>query len=209
MSCGRKWLVSPLLALAVLASPPAAAETLLYVYQLPDGTHMVSNHRLTNKHYTLVRVGENFNGMGILAAGRHPQLFRARNSAYDHLIRRIAREHGMDSSLVKAVMHVESAFNPWARSPKGAYGLMQLLPETARRYGVSRRDLYDPYHNIRAGIRHLKFLTTRFRDIRHALAAYNAGEEAVHAYGGIPPYAETVNYVTQVMQQQRYYATRS
>ncbi len=198
-----------MLALAVLASSPAAAGMLLYVYQLPDGTRMVSNYQLTNKHYKLIRVGENFNGMGMLTASRHPQLFRANTSAYDDLIRRVAREHGMEFSLVKAIVHVESAFNPWARSPKGAHGLMQLLPETARRYGVSQHDLYDPYHNIQAGVRYLKFLTTQFRDIRHVIAAYNAGEKAVLAHGGIPPYAETTTYVVKVQQYQRRYAARS
>jgi len=200
----RKWLTCLLLALAALVSMPATAGMLLYVYRLPDGTHLVSNYRLNNPQYKLVRVGENFNGMGPLAAARKTSL--PRTTAYDDLIRRVAHEHGMDFSLVKAIVHVESAFNPRARSHKNAHGLMQLLPETAQRYGVSQTDLYDPYHNIQAGVRYLKFLTTQFSDMRHVIAAYNAGEKAVAAYGGIPPYAETKNYVVKVEQHQRRYA---
>jgi soluble lytic murein transglycosylase-like protein len=209
MHFSRKWRAPALLALAILAAPlAAAADMLLYVYQLPDGTRLVTNHALKNKHYKLIRVGENFNGMGLISVGRDPQFFRAHSSAYDSLIRRAARMHGVDSSLVKAIMHVESAFNPYARSHEGAYGLMQLMPETARRYGVARSELYDPGRNIEAGVRYLKFLTSRFRDIRHVIAAYNAGENAVAAHGGIPPYAETVDYVAKVLKQHRRYASR-
>jgi len=205
MRFGRKWL----LLLLTLAFSPASAGLLLYVYQLPDGTRLVSNYRLADKRYKLVHVGEKFSGMGLPGANRRAESFHARTAAYDELIRRVAREHGVDFSLVKAIVHVESAFNPRARSHKGAHGLMQLLPETAQRYGVSRRDLYDPYHNIQAGVRYLKFLSTQLRDIRHVLAAYNAGGKAVLAHGGIPPYAETTHYVTKVLAQQRRYARTS
>ncbi|MEK7816475.1 MAG: lytic transglycosylase domain-containing protein [Pseudomonadota bacterium] len=199
------------LALAVLTLLPVLVEAgmLLYVYELPDGSRMVSNYKLNYKHYKLIRVGENFNGMGVLAASRNPQFFRTDTSAYDDLIRRAAREHKVDFALVKAIMHVESAFNPYARSHKNAHGLMQLIPQTAQRYGVDTRDIYDPYHNIQAGVRYLKFLSTQFSDIRHVIAAYNAGENAVSAHRGIPPYDETVNYVAKVMQQKQRYARAS
>lgn len=155
---------------------------------------------------TVLQIGPGgFNGRGALAAG---QSFRTNSSAYDDLIRRAAREHQVDFALVKAIMHVESAFNPYARSHKGAHGLMQVLPSTARRYGVDARDIYDPYHNVQAGVRYLKFLTTQFRDIRHVIAAYNAGENAVLTHRGIPPYDETVNYVVKVMQQKRRYSAQ-
>lgn len=195
--------------LPLLFSTMAEAGALLYVYQLPNGTRMVTNYQLNNKNYKLVRVGHNFNGMGLISAGSNPQFFRPSTSAYDSLIRRAAQEHGLDFALVKAIMHVESAFNPYARSHKGAYGLMQVLPETAQRYGVERSEIYEPRKNIEAGVRYLKFLTTRFRDVRHVIAAYNAGENAVSTYGGIPPYAETASYVTKVLKQQRYYAAHS
>ncbi len=203
----RKYL--GLACLSLLFSVTAEAGMQLYIYQLPNGTRMVTNYQLNNKHYKLIRVGENFNGMGLISAGSNPQFFRPSTSAYDGLIRHAAQEHGLDFALVKAIMHVESAFNPYARSHKGAYGLMQVLPETAQRYGVERNELYEPRRNIEAGVRYLKFLSTQFRDIRHVIAAYNAGENAVSAYGGIPPYAETTSYVTKVLQQQRRYAAHS
>ncbi|TAM46620.1 MAG: lytic transglycosylase domain-containing protein [Gammaproteobacteria bacterium] len=206
MRLTRKWTV---LACLLLYSVAAEAGMLLYVYQLPDGSRMVTNYQLNNGYYKLIRVGENFNGMGLISAGSNPQFFRPSTTAYDDLIRRAVLEHGLDFALVKAIMHVESAFNPYARSHKGAYGLMQLLPETAQRYGVERSELYDPHRNIEAGVRYLKFLTGQFRDIHHVIAAYNAGENAVSAYGGIPPYAETKSYVTKVLKQQRRYAARS
>ncbi len=207
MRLTRKWITLACLPLMFIAVAEAGMQ--LYIYQLPNGTRMVTNYPLNNKNYKLVRVGENFNGMGLISAGSNPQFFRPSTSAYDDLIRRVAREHGLDFALVKAIMHVESAFNPYARSHKGAYGLMQVLPETARRYGVERSELYEPRKNIEAGVRYLKFLTTRFRDVRHVIAAYNAGENAVSTYRGIPPYAETASYVTKVLKQQRRYARTS
>ena len=98
--------------------------------------------------------------------------------------------------LVKAVIQVESAFQERARSRKGAMGLMQLMPETARQYAVS--DPYEPRSNIEAGIKHLKSLLERFEPSL-ALAAYNAGEGTVRRYGGVPPYSETRNYVSRVL----------
>lgn len=201
-----KWL-----ALILLTLLPVLVEAgmLLYVYELPDGSRMVSNHQLNNRHYKLIRMGENFHGVDMLVASRNPQFLRTNDSAYDDLIRRVAREHQVDFALVKAIMHVESAFNPYAKSHKGAHGLMQVLPSTAQRYGVGGRDIYDPYHNIQAGVRYLKFLSSQFHDVRYVIAAYNAGEHAVHAHGGIPPYQETTSYVTKVLDQQRRYARRS
>jgi len=115
---------------------------------------------------------------------------------YAKLIDHLAGEQGVDPKLVKAVIQVESAFQERARSRKGAMGLMQLMPETARQYGVA--DPYDARSNIEAGIKHLKSLMTRL-PLRLALAAYNAGERAVQRYGGMPPYAETRDYVTRIL----------
>lgn len=116
---------------------------------------------------------------------------------YDDMIVKASRLFGVDSSLVRAVIAVESAFNRYARSHKGARGLMQLMPVTARQYGVV--NAYDPWQNIRGGTAHLKDLIDEFGDLRHALAAYNAGSTPVRRYRGIPPYAETRNYVRKVM----------
>jgi soluble lytic murein transglycosylase-like protein len=116
---------------------------------------------------------------------------------YDPFIRNVASQEGLDPSLIKAVALVESGFNPRAVSPKGARGLMQLMPATARLYGV--RDPHDPYENLRAGTRHLRDLLIEFHgDLPLALAAYNAGSGAVRRSGGIPNYKETRDYVRKV-----------
>jgi soluble lytic murein transglycosylase-like protein len=115
---------------------------------------------------------------------------------YQALIDQTAARHGVDANLVRAVIQVESAYRAEARSRKGAMGLMQLMPETARRFAV--RNPYDPGANIEGGIKYLKFLLDRFEKPL-ALAAYNAGEAAVEKFRGIPPYAETRNYVQAVL----------
>jgi soluble lytic murein transglycosylase-like protein len=115
-------------------------------------------------------------------------------SYYDEAIVRCARASSIDPKLVKSVVLIESAFDPRAVSRKGARGLMQLMPETAERYGV--HDLFNPDENISAGTRHLAYLLGLYNgDTTRALAAYNAGEAAVARYKGIPPYAETRLYV--------------
>jgi soluble lytic murein transglycosylase-like protein len=115
---------------------------------------------------------------------------------YGKLIDTLSQAHGVDPDLVKAVIKVESAYQPRARSRKGAMGLMQLMPATARQYSV--RNPYDPKANLEAGIRHLASLLGRF-DVAVALAAYNAGEGAVRRFGGVPPYPETRNYVRRIL----------
>lgn len=114
---------------------------------------------------------------------------------YDPLIRRLSAEHGVDPGLVRAVIQIESAYQPRARSKKGAVGLMQVMPATGRQYGI--RNLWDPASNIRAGVTHLKALLDRY-PLALALAAYNAGEGAVDRFAGIPPFPETVSYVARV-----------
>ena len=123
---------------------------------------------------------------------------RNRRSPYDAIIDRHAVAYGVDPVLVRAVIQVESAFDPQCISQKGARGLMQLMPDTARRYGV--RSIFDPEENIRGGVRYLCDLLNMFHnDLPRALAAYNAGENAVLKYAGIPPYAETSMYVTRAL----------
>ena len=112
------------------------------------------------------------------------------------VVDRKAKEHGVDPLLVHSVISVESAYNPYAVSPKGAEGLMQLIPSTARQFGV--RNSFDVEQNIEGGVKYLKYLKTLFSDERLVLAAYNAGEGAVMKYGWIPPYAETQHYVYEV-----------
>lgn len=114
-----------------------------------------------------------------------------------NLVDSIARTHGVDSGLVRAVIKTESNFNRWAVSPKGARGLMQLMPDTGRRLGV--RDFFDPQQNVDAGVRHLKFLLDKFDgNLDLSLAAYNAGENLVERIGKIPAYPETRDYVRKI-----------
>jgi soluble lytic murein transglycosylase-like protein len=123
---------------------------------------------------------------------------------YDPLVRRLAGRFGVEPALVKAVIRVESGFDRWAVSPAGARGLMQLMPGTARSHGC--RDPYDPEQSIEAGVRHLHLLLERYGDdLPRALAAYNAGSEVVDRHIGLPPIAETVEYVSRVLRYQRLY----
>jgi soluble lytic murein transglycosylase-like protein len=119
------------------------------------------------------------------------------STPYDEFIAAVSQAHGVDPMLVKALIQVESNYKPRARSPKGAMGLMQLMPSTAREYKV--RNPFDPKTNIEAGIKHLKGLIDRFKGVELALAAYNAGEGAVRKFNGIPPYRETRNYVSKIL----------
>ncbi|MGH2627176.1 MAG: lytic transglycosylase domain-containing protein [Anaerolineales bacterium] len=121
----------------------------------------------------------------------------ARPRAFDDLIESTARQHRIHPELVRAVIRVESAFDPGAVSRKGARGLMQLMPDTAKRYDV--HNLFDPVQNIRAGVQHLAYLSDRFgEDLDLVLAAYNAGEEAVRRYRGVPDFDETRTYVARI-----------
>ena len=126
---------------------------------------------------------------------------------YTRLIDRVSRELSLDRNLVHAVVRVESAFDPQAVSRTGAVGLMQLMPRTAELYGV--RDSRNPTQNIYAGVLHLRKLIQQFNDVVLALAAYNAGENAVINYGyKVPPYPETQNYVRKVLVFYRQYSSR-
>jgi len=128
----------------------------------------------------------------------HRDLSRGRSTeSLRKLIFDSASNQGVDPALVEAIVAVESAFNPMAVSVKGAMGLMQLMPQTASRYGVA--DPFDPKQNVRGGTRHLRDLLLRFENLIHALAAYNAGERAVLRYRGLPPYPETRDYVRKVL----------
>ena len=118
------------------------------------------------------------------------------NDGVKALVDETAKSLDVSPELVHSVIQVESNYNPYAISPKGAQGLMQLMPATAKRFGVT--NTFDPRQNIEGGVKYLKLLRETFKDDRLALAAYNAGEGAVTKYGDVPPYAETMKYVENV-----------
>ena len=130
-----------------------------------------------------------------------PLLLRDSLDRYDDIIVTAARTHRVPPELVKAMVLVESGMNPKALSPRGAQGLMQLMPGTARELGVD--DAYDPHENVFGGALYIRKMMDRFPNRKHAIAAYNAGPGNVRKYGGIPPFTETRYYVEKVL---RYYA---
>ncbi len=167
---------------------PAAASAQIYSWRDAAGTLVLSDHPRDGKAPTFA--------VGTTGFGTTRPASR-RATAFDSLIAEHATEHGVRADLVHAVIQAESAFNPMARSNKGAMGLMQLMPATARRFGVT--DAYDPAQNIRAGVAYLKDLLTRYAQNEElALAAYNAGPGAVEKYGAVPPYRETRDYVSKI-----------
>ena len=127
---------------------------------------------------------------------------------YQGIVEAAAKSHGVDSALVHAVITAESGYNPNAISRRGASGLMQLMPDTARRYGV--RNIFDPVENVHGGVRYLKDLLSMFNgDVKLAVAGYNAGENAVIRAGNrVPPYAETEAYVPKVIDFYRKFRAR-
>ena len=195
---------------AVAGSFPAQAD--IYSYRDENGVLNYTNIRPNGTHYK-VRVAYKDpkpaarssvvfyrNGNGNEPVALPPQL--------DAIVDQASDDYAVDKALVEAVIHAESSFDTHAVSAKGASGLMQLMPETAARYGV--HDLFDPEQNVMGGVRYLRDLLQTFdNDLRLALAAYNAGENSVLRYGGVPPYPETVNYVNRVMRLHNAYRNRS
>jgi len=182
-----------LLAAALCALTPAVAHAQLYSWHDASGRLVISDRKMDPSAETYsVAIGSAF------AVLTTKQSLSARAADYDQLITRHAQEHAINPDFVRAVIQAESAFNPRARSVKGAMGLMQLMPSTAAEYRVT--DAFDPAQNIRAGVAYLKSLLTRFNeDASLALAAYNAGPGAVEKYGRtVPPYRETRRYVARI-----------
>ena len=171
--------VAVLLVGVALAGAPASAEVI--VQRLADGT------------LKLVATGDpRPEGTAAVPRPSRPM------SRLEGLIERYARSQALDPQLVRAVVQAESGFDPQARSTKGAMGLMQLMPETARELGVS--DPWDPEQNIRGGTRYLRQMLKRFGgDLEKALAGYNAGPSAVERHGGVPPFPETTRYIGKVL----------
>jgi len=173
------------LAAVPLLAAPAAVRAAIYHYQDEHGVH----------HFTNAPTRPGFR---ILPAFGLPRNVNLTTGPYADLINRIAREQGVDPDLVKAIIRVESNFDPRAVSRKGAQGLMQLMPATAADHAVA--DAFDPEQNIAGGVRYLRKLMDLFGgDLRLALGGYNAGENAVARFNGVPPYRETQQYVRKVL----------
>ncbi len=205
---GLVWLVLPL-----CASQAGAETTKVYKYLDHNGVlHLTSKPPVRRAGVQIISRNEYALATPETAAWPLPERFiplpplaqvaptaHAQNP-YAVLAGGIASKHGLDPALLRAVMRVESNYNPTAVSPKGAQGLMQLMPDTAKRLGVA--DPFDPLQNMDGGARYLKALLAQFQaDVPLALAAYNAGEHAVTRHGNrIPPYPETQGYVQKVLQ---------
>jgi soluble lytic murein transglycosylase-like protein len=185
-----------LIAAAVICGSALPASAQIYTWRDASGNLVLSDKRpLDGGDVTSYAVPHGDN----LRTTRATPVSRRGYDTYNDLIVEHARRHNVRQSLVRAVIQVESAFNPWAHSPKGAMGLMQLMPSVAREYKV--RNAYDPKANIDAGVRKLKSLLEKYGSdsVDLALAAYNAGEGAIQRFGGVPPYRETQNYVSRIM----------
>jgi soluble lytic murein transglycosylase-like protein len=193
------------LALAALASAPASAEIAL----LASGqTLKLDAHRAEGELLVLVLKGGGEVQLppaavrGFVPDEVLDELAPAAGADVVRLAEEAARRHGLPPELVLAVVSVESGFRPEAVSPKGAQGLMQLMPHTAASLGVA--EPLDPEQNLDAGVRHLEALVRLYGgDLRRALAAYNAGEGAVSRHRGVPPYRETRAYVRRVLERYR------
>ncbi|HEX6591672.1 MAG TPA: lytic transglycosylase domain-containing protein [Moraxellaceae bacterium] len=208
---------APLLTLLLLACLPAAAQAgNVYKFRDADGnvlfTNIVNERNRPSgenfKQYTKLEKVTWYKDTNVHKYGNwgkdefavRPSFSKNRN-AFDDIIRSAALASNVDHGLVKAIIHTESGFNPRALSKPGAQGLMQLMPATAGMYSV--RDAFDPRQNIQAGTKHIKYLIDRYKNLDLALAAYNAGEGNVNKYKGIPPFAETQDYVKRVTSRYR------
>lgn len=176
---------------------PAAAS--VYAYTAEDGSVSLSNVPADNRYRVLIRDPKDNALVSSPETGQKALPAFADKARYDRIVKDAARTYGLDGALLHAVISVESHYNPKAVSRKGASGLMQLMPATARRYGVA--DSFDPVQNIEGGAKYLRDLLKLFNsDLSLALAAYNAGENAVVRSGNrIPQIRETMDYVPKVL----------
>ena len=200
-------LLSGLVMIVMLAGPTTVSAATVYVYKDARGSTVITNRASNDKSLKLIKTYTPSASVRALGAGGRSYTRRSlspRSSEFDRMIYQLADSYKLDRALVKAIIQIESSFNPRALSPKGAQGLMQLMPATATRYKVL--DPFDAQQNLRGGMQFFADLMKRYQnDIRLALAAYNAGAGAVSKYQGIPPYPETQAYVSQVMQLHKNY----
>lgn len=180
----------------------------IYAFTAADGTVSLSNVPTDERYTVLIAAPQPAANAVPAAKPGKPGPGLAGKARYDQMVEEVSRTYGLESALLHAVIAVESSYNPKAVSKKGATGLMQLMPATARRYGVA--NAFDPVQNLGGGARYLRDLLEMFdSDVSLALAAFNAGENAVKKHGNrIPPYRETLSYVPRVLDYyQRYRAS--
>jgi soluble lytic murein transglycosylase-like protein len=205
----RRWTMSIFIAAVALLAGARPALADIYMFKDERGVVHFTNIPTADKRFKLVRKEEGTSPYARNAG--MPQVFLPPAEAirkFSPLIESASRTHGVDVALVHAVISAESGYNPSALSKAGARGLMQLMPDTARRYGV--QNINDPMENINGGVRYLRDLLAMFNgNLELAVAAYNAGENAVIRHGHkIPPYAETVHYVPKVLGFYRKFQSR-
>ena len=176
----------------------------IYVFEGPDGSTVITDKKIYKKGYKLKR---SYKTKPYRSGKRTkaPYMAKPIKSQYDALIVNTALKYDLEPPFIKAVIHVESAFDHLAVSKAGAMGLMQLMPATAASYQLTT-NTFNPSRNIEAGVKHMKDLMVRYdNDMTLSLAAYNAGAGAVRKYNGIPPFEETQNYVKKVMRLYKLY----
>jgi soluble lytic murein transglycosylase len=178
-----------------LAAAPAWAGGAIYAFTDARGVTHYTNRPHADKRFKQIKLRDQRSAT--------PRYHAPRSRVYDPLIGDAAANEGIPPALVKAVIAAESAFDSGAVSRKGAQGLMQLMPRTAKQMGVSNP--LEPAQNVRGGTSYLRSMIDRYGDLGRALAAYNAGPTAVDRYGGIPPFQETRDYVERVLSYYRRY----
>lgn len=215
VGAGFRFVSSSLVLVFILMSESLAASASwgrIYVYEKPDGNHVITSQKINNNRFSLVKVYKAKKATKLINKPNGKKRkkgsrcginhIRAKASAYKHPITMYSRMYNVDAALVTAIIKNESCFKVKAHSRAGAIGLMQLMPNTAKHLQVSNP--WNPQQNIQGGVKYIAEMLDLFNNnTRLALAAYNAGPANVKKYDGIPPYQETRTYVTRVMNDYR------
>lgn len=198
--------IAVLISLAAIGSIHSSAHAKVYVYETPSGSSLITDSKINKSGYRLKR-SYNTKPYGSGSSSR-PYYAKPIQSQYDALIVNTALKYDLEPSFIKAVMHIESAFDRFAVSRAGALGLMQLMPATAASYQLNQ-DHFNANKNIEVGVQHIRDLMDRYgSDKKLTLAAYNAGAGAVSKYNGVPPYDETRSYIKKVMRLYNLYRNK-
>jgi soluble lytic murein transglycosylase-like protein len=207
-----KWLA--ILVCVLAGAPTSASAKGVYMYRTSYGQTLLSDKRIERPGFTLVKTlnlayaKPNSLSDPRRSSGKSNRKRAINTTRYDRYINQAANKYRIDPALIKAIIHVESAFKRTAVSHAGAQGLMQLMPATAADYDVT--DSFNPRQNINAGTEHLRYLMGLFdQDLNLVLAAYNAGQGNVRKYNGIPPFKETQDYVYKVKKKYAHYSSQN